>query len=402
MMDALLDLARNRDTRPRAPQPGQLHITVGVGEADALLETDERLVRASLLYADRVTLLSPAAYMLDATALMRQASGSELFEIVRRVGPLLGPVDPRMAQLPRALAGAFIEEQAPQLRAEFTQVVDEITDSPAMRALDLVRRRGLLDIDSLARRSNDDDEVLARLGASRTSSSGSNMARSMDVMFARLANLLETDGLSLPLLDDITGDIARQGLEEGLFIAARTTGHRAAEAGAATGFLERLPTFPNATMDEVLDVRDSLNEPLVTFRAEVVRLSEAMAGHALDGSLAVDVEREWRATVQPALTAIDDAVRSDRYLAELRNQATAPRRLNQTVGTYAAERMGELAAGNGLGVVIGHTSYAAIASAAAAFGIGAAFDALAERRTVRDAARSSAFWFLNQTQHRLG
>lgn len=400
-MDALLDLARNRDTQPRAPQPGQLHITVGVGEADALLETDERLVRVSLLYADRVTLLSPAAYMLDAAALMRQASGSELFEIVRRVGPLLGPVDPRMTQVSRALAGAFIEQQAPQLRAEFTQAVDEITDSPAMRALDLVRRRGLLDIDSLARRSSD-DEVLARLEASQTSSSGSNAARSTDVLFARLANLLGTDGLSLPLLDDITGDIARQGLEEGLFIAARTTGHRGAEVGAASGFLERLPTFPNATMDEVLDVRDSLNEPLITFRAEVVRLSEAMAGHALDGSLAIDVEREWRATVQPALAAIDDAVRSDRYLAELRNQATAPRRLNQAVGTYAAERMGELASGNGLGVVLGHTSYAAIASAAAAFGIGAAFDALAERRTARDAASSGAFWFLNQTQHRIG
>src|SRR6266568_5101091 len=67
--DALIDISGRRPVQLRSPQQDELCITVATGPADTLtLGVEERLVRAALLYADHVTLVSPGAFMLDAAA----------------------------------------------------------------------------------------------------------------------------------------------------------------------------------------------------------------------------------------------------------------------------------------------------------------------------------------------
>ncbi|HET6209546.1 MAG TPA: hypothetical protein VFD94_04145, partial [Jatrophihabitans sp.] len=76
--------------------------------------------------------------------------------------------------------------------------------------------------------------------------------------------------------------------------------------------------------DEILDIRRELELPLLRFRREVVRLSGAMAEHALAEDFADDIDREWHSTVRPALAEIEEAMASNTYLSVLATKRPNP------------------------------------------------------------------------------
>jgi hypothetical protein len=81
------------------------------------------------------------------------------------------------------------------------------------------------------------------------------------------------------------------------------------EVGLAESLITSLPSFPLATMDELLDIRSELSKPLIRFRAEVARLAESVAASGAD-----DFDIAYRAHVAPALLALDEEIQSNRSL----------------------------------------------------------------------------------------
>jgi hypothetical protein len=105
----VLALASRAVEEPAQPVPGELHITIATGAARSLsLEVEERLARAAILYADRITLLSPAAYMLTAADRLRDATERDLVDLVRQAGPYLPDFDPAILQQPQDLLAALL------------------------------------------------------------------------------------------------------------------------------------------------------------------------------------------------------------------------------------------------------------------------------------------------------
>lgn len=273
-------------------------------------------------------------------------------------------------------------------------MVDSLTNTPAREALQLARTTGLLDVESLVRRHDDEQhlrEIREHLDEG-TWSDGVGLDGAAEILMSRLMGLL-TRSRSLPLLDDAMGDLARSGIEGGLFVPGSSAGKRTAQAGSATGFLERLPTFPAATMDEVLDIRSELRSPLTHFRAEVVKLSADMAQTALERDFAAEVDAQWHGTVAPALQEIREAVEQNTYLRRLRDEVTGSRRV--------VEGATGLGGGGVLGVMMGSTSATAFAVAAASMGLGAALQAQETKRATDAETRSSGFWFLHEVDQRL-
>jgi hypothetical protein len=397
--EAVLALARRDDTPPPAPMPNELHITIATGAGGALtLDTEDRLVRAALLYADKVTLLSPGAYLLVAAHRLRRATDLELIEIIRRVGPYLPDFDPAILRMdPRLLAALFsAHDQSEKTRDELIAVVDGLTDTPAMRSIQQAEAAGLLHVESLARRPADRRhlEAIREHLDPDTWSDGEGIDGAAEVLMARLAGLLSSGGRSLPLLDDQVGDLARSAVAEGMFVPAPSAGSRTAHAGTAAGFIERLPTFPAAPMDAILDVRRELEAPLVRFRSEVIRLSGKIENEDLQADLAADVDREWHAAVRPALQELEEAVAHNKYLRQLGRAFTEPDRVNNLVLGGGAGGM--------IGVAMGSVSASAFALAAASTGLGAALDVRKARRAAGEEHTRNSFWFLHQADARLG
>lgn len=88
--------------------------------------------------------------------------------------------------------------------------------------------------------------------------------------------------------------------------------------------MARLPTFPLATVDEVLDIRAELNPALTQFRSAMVTTAKNFTSAAWETGFEDEVHTAWVETVQPALESIDNTVRDDKSLSALAPMLSAP------------------------------------------------------------------------------
>jgi hypothetical protein len=126
-----------------------------------------------------------------------------------------------------------------------------------------------------------------------------------------------TSSATYPLLDDLTGELIRLGVEERKMQLTNGALHRAKHVGLAADLIQRLPVFDNAKVDEVLAIRRALERPLIRFRAAVMGFSESVDAAPWDEDFVMDTEKVFRQKVEPAVLEIEDAVRRDSYLREL-------------------------------------------------------------------------------------
>lgn len=77
-----------------------------------------------------------------------------------------------------------------------------------------------------------------------------------------------------------------------------------------------MPTFPLMSMDEVLDLRNSVGSPLLRFRAAIARMSSTFAREPFDADFEVEVEDAWRKEVAEAMADIREAFGEHRLLKE--------------------------------------------------------------------------------------
>jgi hypothetical protein len=144
------------------------------------------------------------------------------------------------------------------------------------------------------------------------------------------------DGRYYPLLDAGIAKIVDAAVREGIFDAPKAARSRGRQAGAASEFLARLPTFPHATMDEIVDVRSELRAPLIRFRSEMVRVARDLDVDAYDPGFEEAAEQAWLERVRPALLELEEMVEERR----LRQQFGAQLPTSGVVGA-----MGGLVAG---------------------------------------------------------
>lgn len=76
------------------------------------------------------------------------------------------------------------------------------------------------------------------------------------------------------------------------------------QLATATGLIEHLPAFPDASVESILKTRRDLNEPLIRYRRGVVAVTQKLASAPLEPALSAEVSDLWRDEVQPTLVAL--------------------------------------------------------------------------------------------------
>lgn len=197
---------------------------------------------------------------------------------------------------------------------------------------------------------------------------------------------------TFPVFDEQVSGLLRAMIADRLVGANLTHATHAGLAGHLVGTLE---AFPGAAMDEVIDVRRELEEPLVRFRSAVTSMTRDLAVTPLDAAFPRHADDLYRERVAPALLALEENTREARLREQLVRQVTEGAGLT---GVKAA--FGMAFAAYALLPDIG------IAAAAGAMpAAGAALDiATAVRRRRHDLAgerRTNKSLFLFEAGHRL-
>lgn len=279
--------------------PIELHITVvaaGDHSGGFALTNEIELVKAALLYADRVTLASPRASMVSMIGALSSLTGAD------RTGAVL--------QLAEAMPDAHefhelyttLKHKKHKTREELLtlkaleRAVSKAGDQLSAKAFEIASDAGLiellpaiehgvLDLDPLGVDEGDTDVMVER-------------------MSALIAEIVAPGSTTMPMLDNGSGDLLKAMLKEEMIPQARL--QPLTQASVAGQFISWVPAFPDTDVESVLDAREVLRDPLVRYRSAVIRLSKELQDEPMSPDFGAAVIDLYRRDVQPALTEIEE------------------------------------------------------------------------------------------------
>jgi hypothetical protein len=303
-----------------------LVVAMGNSSSDpqAMLRHELSLVRSAALYADEVHLMSARAELLLAkNDLVSQAEASHIWDVLEDRPDLRE----KLAQLPDltetlSAIAAFVRSSQGLWRQEAA----ELMTGKASSIVQIVPFTGTHT--ELIERSPEDNQ-----GAGER-------------FMSRLADLINDPSIH-PLLDAQASKYARAlnaAAPDSITAGARRRTRRA-ELGA--GMIARLPAFPQAPLDELLDVKEDFKAALTRYRAAVGELEKVFQADIGAADLDAELDEIWADRVEPAVLALEEGFLEHSFVRELaKSAATSVRSLvMQGAALYIAlSTVGELAA----------------------------------------------------------
>ncbi len=125
-----------------------------------------------------------------------------------------------------------------------------------------------------------------------------------------------------PLFDEQTAQIAKARVEEGLVHPHRGSVVHGKQAGLADFLFERIPAFDNLDVATILELRADLGSALAGFRAAIIGYTNQFEFAAWDSEFPVEAEQLMRSIIEPTLLELQDAIRSNRLWRHVLREAT--------------------------------------------------------------------------------
>ncbi|MGO9196767.1 MAG: hypothetical protein ACLQK4_06535 [Acidimicrobiales bacterium] len=376
---------------------------------DVTVAPELDLVKAAMLYGDTVTLISPVTTMLLGVEALQRFSTHRQIELMRRVAPVLLPAEEvpgfeqgveQIDQFLRTTAQggigaarlrAGLLQQLQPIQQQLADAVKEIGHKAGIDELAAARAKGILQIENAD--PGDAVELLvacivsAKLAETGERQDDSYSTRLVKAFVQKLAKHLSS-GREYLIFDEPIADLTQAAIREGIFSPAKGPAGRSAQAMTASALMGRLPTFPTATVDEVLDIRTELTSSLTRFRAAMVTISKTFASAAWEADFEDEVHDTWVESVLPAVEAIDASVQDNRSLLALANGvAGAANTSYPGLAIAAAGLLGHVAAVPEIGAAISGTT--------------PLLQALRDRKTADKDIRMQPFYFLYAVEQSL-
>ncbi len=313
-----------------------MHFTVasaaGHGSPGKLdLGEDLALVKASLLYADRVRLCSVGSSLLSSIAQFAEAPEKEQAKLVVRylsdLQPSMGAdevrffeavVGMRSRREQRAVKGGTRREVLRMVREDADKLKRDVVLQHRAAGIEGFReavKEGVLDVHTFGQTSAEATvEAHIRGGGDWL---GGVDAADVLVEFYEQASAAIGDGKTYPLFDAPTARFVAAVEGSGFAEVPETAVDRGRYAGMASDLLRRLPLFEQATLGEILDIRRDLRIPLLGFRQKVRDFSREVRSTAWREGFAEEAEALFRERVEPEVENIEHSVKENSDYAEL-------------------------------------------------------------------------------------
>lgn len=297
------------------------------GQGNVSLHADVELAKAAVLYADTVEILSLGQQMVQSFQDFSRGPEDSLYALMNSLDDstlqhLSGGADP--AQLRQTLtmmtgldpeALRAVSASSPEL-AELATFADVLQESRAGATSSMNEMRALAEQMRLDSGAAELDVAFATKQVrynDRVPLSGDTDAV-VAAFMAEMKRYLE-DPYKFVLLDGQTASLVRSMIKEGVVELPDRSVANASEVLLGTGFLSKLPTFPAARMEQVLELKAGLEEPLGRYRRKVTDLRSHLLTGPFDEHAGAEVHGIWRTEIDPAVTDIRNAM-SDHTLAK--------------------------------------------------------------------------------------
>jgi hypothetical protein len=278
----------------------QITIVAGSKQRDGALDLSQetRLVKAALLYADRVTLANPMVMIIASMA----GVISEDLELKRAT--VLGMMD----VLPDGEATRAVYEELRHKKRKsvremlvFRGLVERL-DKGAGQAVaqlkSMLEEAGAGELHEAIRAGVVD---LNHLGLHESDAGMENVTLWLADL---IVEIVAPSSPRYPMFDDAPDGLLATMIRQGKAPGARLG--EAAPAALTSRHIARLDAFPDAPMRAVLEARESLRAPLTRFREAIATMQVELEAMPLDQAFDASVHDLYERLLAPALRELED------------------------------------------------------------------------------------------------
>lgn len=321
------------------------HITVGTFPSDKPnLNQEIKLVKAALLYADRVKLYSLTASAIRMTAKTNALRLIYRVDLLEKVAKSISSEDSAKrlltlwSQYRELSKKKYLNKQELIRKNQFERLLAQNWDQAGDVANKMVKESkieklnqaidlGLLELHTFKDTDTSDAAVdfmadsIVR-AASRQENKEFKMPSSqqndkiLQEYVEQVGNAVSNRS-TYPLFDEGTGLLVNAGIKANKIKAPNFGIEHGKQVELAKHLFEYLPSFEDADIDEIIDIRKELDKPLTRFRKAVITFSNDINLASWDEDFLAEADKVFYKDVKPAMIEIDDAIKSNKFLASL-------------------------------------------------------------------------------------
>jgi len=276
-------------------------------------------LKAALLYSDKVRLISPVAYIfLQLTDENYSLNDASVLKHINSVMPFIKAVDANfyaeVTPVLNEMAPFFrykderrlsyanrlkIDRELAQLRAPLLEVSKKIFDT----ARTLIGSDECQELNTLIRKNKviiepfewDFDDTDAGVYA----------------YFRKLQKAVRS---SYPLFDEDSNQLMRAAVNENIINLSEVERKRITHASLADNYIQRLPSFEEATADEILDIKKELAQSVVRFRSGMIAYTNEIQSLPWDRDFPAECALLYDQKIAPAVLEIEEATRANTFI----------------------------------------------------------------------------------------
>lgn len=297
------------------------------------LSREVALVRSSVLYADTIDLISPTGSILSTVdglqsgkaegmaAYIGSLTDQDLEEHAERD---LSPEDLKGL---RGLFSTFLlsdseirdiygdhADDMSAVMAELRPVVEEGARQMRESAATPIASSGL---DELRQAYEAGIVTLEPLGELSSSNS-----EQMMLAFVEALGAAARSSSTRLLIDDSVSTLMEEMVDKGHVKPSALMRRHSREAAVGTGLITKLPAFPHVPIDELLDLRGDLEEPLARYRKAASELGQGLTLEAFDPESSAEIDDLWRFSVAPTIEDLREELGHHSLVKEVARSAT--------------------------------------------------------------------------------
>jgi hypothetical protein len=290
-----------------------LHITVAAAPESQpgnprIIDHDLRMVKASILYADKVKLCSLSTSLVNKLFIMSESPQTDaekaemLMAIIDFMKPMGLVIDDTTIKelLPIYInvhkIGRHVLPESERKRFDhFTEIINQFWEKVSDLGMNHALNIGLNEIKTAT------DQGILEIHQFEQFEDPHDY-------FYEVEKFLSSASTH-PMLDEQTNNLVRLALKEGKIEIRKNPNLRSKQASLVANLFDRLPVF-DIKMDELLDLRKELENPLIRFRAEIYNLTEEIESASWDEDFPYDVQGVYQSKIAPVLLEIEEKLQS--------------------------------------------------------------------------------------------
>lgn len=289
--------------------------TVAVVPELTSINKELQYIKSALLYADQIFLISPISYMY--TQLSSQASTfdeKKIIRVLKYLFPLCKDRDPKTYQDGMAMVNELSSimfskryKAIPMIKKiEFRSQLKSCIQQLDTKCIELLGECQIRELNALL--------TSGKVVLKKFEHSLSDIDGTVSEFFIQLAKSIKS---SFPLFDETSNHLMKSAIEARVINLNESEKRKIIHAGVSDNLIQRLPSFDSASVDEILDIRKELNDPLVRFRSKVQAYSENIQAVPWNDDFENECSLLYYQEVAPAILEIDELTKEGSFVKNL-------------------------------------------------------------------------------------